>query len=198
VSGKANTIGMLTIVAAALLSACGPVAYPPTPAPGYGYGPGGMMEGGGMMGGGNRYQAGTPAPGYDTGPGGMMGSGHMGGVPGGMMGGSGYGVNAPTAEPTPIGATPVAVDEEIQIMAANVRFAPTRITVKPGEAVRFTIANDDAVPHNFVSAEAGIPYLALPGGTTQTLTWTAPKAEGTYTAVCTFHPGMSLSINIEA
>jgi plastocyanin len=115
-----------------------------------------------------------------------------------MMGGSGYGVNAPTAEPTPIGATPVPVDEEIQITAANVRFAPTQITVKPGETVRFTIANDDAVPHNFVSAEAGIPYLALPGGTTQTLTWTAPKAEGTYTAVCTFHPGMSLSINIEA
>ena len=126
-------------------------------------------------------------------PGGMMG----GGVPGGMMGGYGYSQSAPTAEPTPIGATPMPVDEEIQITGANVRFAPTQITVRPGETVRFVVTNNDPFLHNFVSQEAGIPFLNLPGNTTQTVTWTAPKTVGTYTAVCTLHPGMSLSIVVE-
>src|SRR3990172_504099 len=109
---KIIVVGSLAIITL-LISACG-VAQPwivsqPTPAPGYGYGPG--MMGGGMMGNGV--------------PGGMMG----GGVPGGMMGGYGYSQSAPTAEPTPIGATPVPVDEEIQVTAANLRFVPTQIAV---------------------------------------------------------------------
>lgn len=182
---KVIVIGSLAVVAALLLSACGVVQRPaiaqPTAVPGYGSGPGGMM-GGGM--------------------GGMMGDGHMGGmmgggVPGGMMDGYGYGQSAPTAEPTPIGATPIPVDEEIQITALNLRFTPAEITVEPGETVRFVVTNNDSYLHNFVSQEAGIPFLNLPGNTTQTITWTAPAAEGTYTALCTLHPGMSLTITVK-
>jgi len=134
-----------------------------------------------------------------SGMGGMMNSGHMGGMVGGggMMGGYGYGQSAPTAEPTPIGATPIPVDEEIQITALNLRFTPAEITVKPGETVRFVVTNDDPYLHNFVSQEAGIPFLNLPGNTTQTVTWTAPAQIGAYTAVCTLHPGMNLSIVVE-
>lgn len=165
---KVIVVGSLAIITL-LISACG-VAQPlivsqPTPAPGYGYGPG------------------------------MMGSGMMGGVPNGMMGG--YGQSAPTAEPTPVGATPVPVDEEIQITASNLRFSPAQITVKPGETVRFVVTNNDTYLHNFVSQEAGIPFVNLPGNTTQTVTWTAPKTEGAYTALCTLHPGMSLTIVVK-
>jgi plastocyanin len=175
---KAIVIGSLAVVAALLLSACGVVQRPaiaqPTAAPGYGSGPGGMM-GGGHMGGG------------------MMGNGGMMG--GGMMGN--YSQSAPTAEPTPIGATPIPVDEEIQITTLNLRFTPAEITVKPGETVRFVVTNDDPYLHNLVSQEAGIPFLNLPGNTTQTVTWTTPNAEGTYPALCTLHPGMSLTIIVK-
>ena len=173
---KSVAVGSLVVITAVLLGACGvvqrPVVYQPTPAPGYSDRPGGMMGGGGMM-----------------------GSGHMGG---GMMGGNGmmggYGQSAPTAEPTPLGATPIPVDEEIKITALNLRFTPAEITVKPGETVRFVVTNSDPYLHNFVSQEAGIPFLNLPGNTTQTVTWRAPAQTGTYAAVCTLHPGMSLSI----
>ena len=175
---KSVALGSLVVITASLLGACGVVqrlvVYQPTPTPGYGYGPGGMM-GGGHMGGG------------------MMGNGGMMG--GGMMGN--YSQSAPTAEPTPIGATPIPVDEEIQITALNLRFTPAEITVKPGETVRFVVTNDDPYLHNFVSQEAGIPFLNLPGNTTQTVTWTAPAQIGAYTAICTLHPGMRLSIVVE-
>ncbi|MEK7325547.1 MAG: cupredoxin domain-containing protein [Chloroflexota bacterium] len=174
---KFFAVASLIIVAALMLGACSavrfPVAYQPTPATGYGYGPG--MMGGGMM----------------------SGGGMMGGVPGGMMGGYGYNQSAPTAEPTPIGATPVPVDEEIQITATNLRFAPTQITVKPGETVRFVVTNNDPYLHNFVGEQAGIPFLNLPGNTTQTVMWIVPAQTGAYTAVCTLHPGMSLSIIVK-
>jgi len=166
-----------------------------------GFAPYGMMNG-------YAYQNATPAPNQDYGYGfGMMGRGGTGGGygQGGMMGGS-YGQGgmmggyynqdqtAPTAAPTQTGATPAAVEQEIKITANNLRFSPSRITVKAGSTVRFVITNNDAVPHNFYSQAANIPYLALPANSTQTLVWTAPAREGTYTALCTLHPGMILQI----
>ncbi len=174
---KFVTIVALAASVALLLAACGssqlPTPVAPTPPPVYNYGPStGMMGNGGM--------------------GGMMGSGHMGG----MMGSYGYSQYAPTAEPTPAGATPAPVDQEIPITAINLRFSPDQITVKPGATVRFTIANSDPVVHNFVSQEADIPFLPLPANTTQTLTWTAPNAEGSYIALCTLHPGMTFVVDV--
>jgi plastocyanin len=179
---KSVAVGSLAVITALLLGACGVVQRPaisqPTTTPGYGSGPGvpGGMTGGGM--------------------GGMMSDGHMGGMMGGggMMGSYGGNPSAPIAAPTPIGATPVPVDEEIQITAAKLRFVPAQITIRPGEAVRFVVTNNDSYLHNFVSEEAGIPLLTLPGNTTQTVTWTAPNSEGTYSALCTLHPGMTLTL----
>lgn len=145
-----------------------------TPAPNQNYGYGMMGRGGGMMGGG-------------YGQGGMMGGFGQGGY-------NNQDQTAPTAAPTQTGATPAAVEQEIKITADNLRFNPSRITVKAGSTVRFVITNNDSVPHNFFSQPANIPYLALPANTTQTLVWTAPAREGTYIALCTLHPGMLLQI----
>lgn len=87
-----------------------------------------------------------------------------------------------------LGATHAPVDDEIQNIAANFRCTPTEISVKPGETVRFVVTNDDVYLHNFVSQAAGIPYLALPGGTTQTVTWAAPARSGAFTAECSLQP----------
>ena len=169
---KFIAIGLLALVALAL-SACG-IAQPrangqTAAAPSYVNGPGGMMNGG--M---------THAPARSAG-----------------VGGFGDDQSAPTAQPTPLGATPVPVDMEIEITASNLRFSPAQTTVTPGETVRFVVTNNDPYLHNFVSQEAGIPFLNLPGNTTGTVTWTAPAQTGSYVAVCTLHPGMSLTIVIE-
>lgn len=171
---RIGVAGSFALGAALLLGACGVIAAPSAPA--YGQDGSGGMMGGGMMGGG------------------MMGGGMMGG---GMMGGYGYSQSVHTLAPTPFGATPVPVDEEIQITAVNFRFSTTEITVKPGERVRFVVNNKDPYLHNFGSEDASIPFVNLPGNSTQTVTWTAPLETGTYTAVCTLHPGMSISIIIK-
>lgn len=173
-------VGVVLFTGTVVFSTIWPYVTPTTPGVN-------MMSGTGQM----------PSVGMmnQTGMAGMMSGGGMMGGGIGMMGNAAGGY--PTAQPTPVGATPAPVNEEIQITAQNLQFSPAEVTVKPGETVRFTITNNDAFAHNIVSAEGGLPYLLLPGGTTQTLVWTAPQAAGTYTALCTFHPGMTFSMVVK-
>ena len=147
-------------------------------------GSGGMMNGNGMMGGGN------------SGSGGMMnGSGMMGGGNGygGMMGGWN---NTPNVNATPVPSTQ-RIDREVTLTARNFKFSPVTVTVKKGETVKFTIANQDSFAHNFVSRDGSITYTELPANSTQSVTWVAPTQTGTFTAICTYHPGMQLQIVVE-
>ncbi len=135
------------------------------------------------------------APAYPLMPmgGGRMNGNHMGGMMGngnmGMMGQSP--VNVPTLVPTPIGATPVPVDEEIALTTLGSQFQPALVTVTAGETVRWRISNQDPVLHNFLSEAASIPYVPLPANASQEVVWQAPAVAGTYTARCTLHPGMT-------
>lgn len=145
-----------------------------------GFGP----QGFGMMGSGM-----TLAPHASVGvggPNGMMG--------GGMMGGRGYGY-APNVNATPV-PTNRPIDREIKITARNLQFDPARVVVKTGETVRFVIANQDAVAHNFVSQDGNIAYTFLPAGATQSVVWVAPE-KGVYIALCTFHAGMQVQVVVE-
>src|SRR3972149_2739316 len=113
-----------------------------------------------------------------------MGPGHMGGMMGGY-GGWGYSNAAPQG-------TPLPADEEIQLTATGFRFNPAYITVKTGETARLTGANKGGVPHNLYGPNLALPSTLLPSGVSRSVTFTAPATPGTYLAVCTFHPGMSL------
>lgn len=194
-TSKFIAIGLaVTLIAIGALGLVFTFVWSPFNLMGNGFSPYGMMNG-------YAYQNTTPAPNQDygygmMGRGGMMSGGMMGGGYGGGMMGGYYNQDqtVPTAAPTQTGATPAAVDQEIKITADDLRFDPSRITVKAGSTVRFVITNNDVVPHNFVSQPANIPYLALPANSAQTLVWTAPAREGTYTALCTLHPGMILQI----
>ena len=130
--------------------------------------------------------------------GGMMGgfgSGMMGGN-GGMMGGRGFGYgNAPNVNATPVPASQ-PIDREVKITARNLQFDPARVVVKKGETVKFTITNQDAVAHNFISQNGNITYTFLPPNATQSVVWVASEP-GTYTALCTFHAGMQMQIVVE-
>ena len=144
---------------------------------GYGYGGG---YGAGMMG---RGSSGYGYGGWGMGP------GHMGGMMGGY-GGWGYSNAAPQG-------TPVPVDEEIKLSAASFRFDPATVPVNTGETVRLTVANKDGVPHNLYGSNLALAFTLLPAGAAQSVTFTAPTTPGTYLAVCTFHPGMSLEIVVK-
>jgi plastocyanin len=73
-------------------------------------------------------------------------------------------------------------------------FAPGTITVKVGDTVTFK--NDDDVTHNAFSTSAGNAFNAkaqTPGSTTEI----AFKTKGKVAVKCAFHPGMSLTVNVE-
>src|SRR5512143_811458 len=128
------------------------------------------------------------APGAYGPMGGMMGRGRMGG----MMGWPGAAAGA-TAAPD----DNRTVDATVNIVAQNLAFAPGRVTVKAGQTVRFVLENRDGFAHNFVSPQAGIGERIMAAGSTTTLVWTAPAAPGAYRALCTYHPGMVVLIDVQ-
>lgn len=142
---------------------------------------GGMMNSNGMMGNG------------------MMNGGTMnGGMIGGMMNGGMMGAwnNTPNVNATPIPSTQ-KVDNEIKLTVNNFKFEPSNIAVKKGETVKFTIANQDKFAHNVVSQNGNLAYAVLPANQTTSFLWAAPQQAGTYTVICTWHPGMQFTVQVE-
>jgi plastocyanin len=73
----------------------------------------------------------------------------------------------------------------------DLRFAPARIVVRPGQLVVWK--NSDRVPHNAFSLRQvnGRPaFMTKTGGRRALLTARAPRRPGTYAYICTVHPGM--------
>jgi len=68
----------------------------------------------------------------------------------------------------------------------NIQFAPTSVTAKVGQTVKWT--NDDSVDHN-VTAKSGATFKSSNFGQGGTYSFKAAKA-GTISYVCTIHPGM--------
>lgn len=63
-------------------------------------------------------------------------------------------------------------------------FDPARITVKPGERIRFVVENRGTQDHEFEGEEGGIEEIVVPPGKTRTLEWTAPRNPGEVEFVC--------------
>ena len=72
------------------------------------------------------------------------------------------------------------------IALKDIKFIPTRLTVKVGEKV--TWRNDDSVDHNVI-AQQGADFKSRAFGQGGTYTF-RPKEPGTINYVCTLHPGM--------
>jgi len=140
---------------------------------------GGMMNGG-MMNGGMMN-------------GGMMNGGMMNGMMGGgMMNGS---FNTPNVNVTPVPSTQ-KIDREIQLTASNFQFAPSQVTVKQGETVKFNIVNQDKFAHNAVSQAGKLDYTVLAANQTTSILWVAPTQAGTFTVICAWHPGMQFTVQV--
>ena len=122
-------------------------------------------------------------------------TGMMGMMHNGMMDGMTGSRTFPSVDATPVPATQ-AIDREIKVAARNLQFDPARVVLKQGETVRFTFSNQDPYAHNFGSADARIPFILLPANGTASTLWVAAQ-KGTYTALCTLHPGMQISLVAE-
>ncbi len=144
-----------------------------------------MMNGNGMMGGGNSF-------------GGMMGNGNGNNGYGGMMGGGmmNGSFNTPNVNATPVPSTQ-KIDREVNLTVSNFTFAPAKVTVKQGETVKFTIVNQDKFAHNVISQDGKLGYTVLAANQTTSVVWSAPNQAGTFTVICTWHPGMQFTIEVE-
>ena len=87
---------------------------------------------------------------------------------------------------------PAATGGGASVTMKDIKFNPSSVTVKAGDTVTWT--NDDSVGHDvtgdgFKSGSAG----GIQGG--QSFKHKFPKA-GTFSYVCTFHPGMRGTIEV--
>ena len=110
-----------------------------------------------------------------------------------------YAVSAQAAAPgvaRPTAAT-AGSPNTFSIVARNLRFEPASVDVKPGEKITFELENIDQVDHNMLSAEAGFQEVIIAAGQKKTADWTSPSKAGTYKIICTYHPGMEMTVNVK-
>jgi plastocyanin len=71
----------------------------------------------------------------------------------------------------------------ITVTLTEFKFDPATITVAPGQTVNLTVKNTGSIDHTFVIPSANVKVTAGPGKT-ETKTFTAPTAAGTYDIDC--------------
>lgn len=71
----------------------------------------------------------------------------------------------------------------ITIVAKEFKFEPTTITVASGQAIKLTLKNEGVIDHDLIIKAIGFKILAGPGKS-ETKTFIAPTAPGTYDIDC--------------
>lgn len=108
-----------------------------------------------------------------------------------LLAGCGSDDEAATTEPAPAGSGASGT----RVLMKDIKFVPDTITAKVGEEI--TWVNEDSVPHNVVNVQEGQQpksELFNEGGT---YSWT-PEKPGTVRYVCTIHPGMDGTVEVQA
>jgi plastocyanin len=77
--------------------------------------------------------------------------------------------------------------KQVSVRAANMQFTPETMTVQPGQQIRVTLQNEGNEPYSFEcelpDGEIGLQY-AVSRGESNSIEFTAPQREGTYTFYC--------------
>jgi plastocyanin len=101
---------------------------------------------------------------------------------------------AAQAVTTPPAATPAGNAVTINVVAQNMAFDQSTITVKAGAQVTLNFNNKDTMPHNVAfytdQSAAQVIYKGegFSGPASKTYTFTAPTTPGTYFFRCDVHP----------
>lgn len=92
-----------------------------------------------------------------------------------------------TPAPAPTEAAPATGPVSLTVVARDIRFAQTELTVDAGAQVTLTFDNQDSLSHNIDIVD--VAKTDIFGGPGQrTITFTAPEP-GTYAYRCDVHPG---------
>ena len=88
--------------------------------------------------------------------------------------------------------TPVVSDaEKVTVEMRDYEFFSAKLTVDVGTEV--TWVNRDSVPHNAVASDDAFDSGTLNGGDSWSVVL---HQQGTYSYVCTFHPGMEATLTV--
>jgi len=104
---------------------------------------------------------------------------------------------APATEaPGPVG-TPSG--DSVTIVAKDMQFQPTTVTVKAGTAFEIVFDNRDGAPHNVAISDAsGANVYKGEIVSSKKVTYTVPAlAAGTYPFICEVHPDMKGTITAQ-
>jgi plastocyanin len=84
------------------------------------------------------------------------------------------------------------------VTAQNIAYNPATITVAANTQVTINFVNQDNTTHSLTFDNDASKSVDAPGGSTQTLTFTAPAAGATISFHCHFHSSMHGTINVGA
>ena len=84
----------------------------------------------------------------------------------------------------------------IAVEISGFQYNPNPIIVEPGETVTFEVSNKDSTAHTFTVN--GDTLLDLPGGSSDSLNYTAPMSEQVLPITCDYHSSMKADLKIQA
>jgi plastocyanin len=105
-----------------------------------------------------------------------------------------------TAAPATPGTSAAPADPNAPVVIAkDLKFSPTTVTVKAGTAFKLTLDNQEAPPHNIqISDGSGAKVFTGEIVSNAKVTYDVPAlAAGTYTFICEVHPDMKGSLTAE-
>jgi plastocyanin len=104
-----------------------------------------------------------------------------------------------TGSGTPAPVSSGAAAGDVSIVAKDLKFAPTEVSVKAGAPFSIAFANQEGVPHNIQIKDAsGASVFKGDIITSTTITYAVPAlAAGTYPFVCEVHPDMTGTITAQ-
>ena len=103
----------------------------------------------------------------------------------------------PTSQPSAVPSAPAG--DAIVVVAKDLKFLQTELTVPAGEPVEIVLDNQEAAPHNIAISDAsGASVFTGEIVSSKQVTNAVPAlAPGTYTFICEVHPDMKGTITAE-
>ena len=90
-----------------------------------------------------------------------------------------------------------AASNTLTIVARDSMFLPGNLEVAAGETLTLEFDNQDGIDHNILSADGSFREVILGGGQSRTVEWTAPDVVGPMKLICTYHPGMEMTLDLK-